>query len=68
MFRTIEEQRRVIGKARQATVRARRRSRKNDAPLNELLDRILPFTLATTEEAETVDYAVPVQAFNVEEW
>lgn len=68
IFRTIEEQRRVIGKARQATVRERRRSRKNNAPLDELLDRIMPFTRATTEEAETVDYAAPVQAFNVEEW
>lgn len=69
IFRTIEDQRRVISKARQTTARARRRSRKKNVPLEELLDRIVPFTRETTEQqAETVDYAAPVQAFDVEQW
>jgi putative transposase len=69
IFRTIEEQRRAIAKAKQTTARARRRSRKKNAPLEELLDRIVPFTRETTEQqAETVDYATPVQAFDVEQW
>ena len=69
IFRTIEEQRRVIAKARQTTARARRRSRKKNVPLEELLDRIVPFRGETTEQqAETVDYAAPVQAFDVEQW
>jgi putative transposase len=50
IFRTIEEQRRVIAKARQTTVRARRRSRKKNVPLEELLDRIVPFRGETTEQ------------------
>jgi putative transposase len=69
IFRTIEDQRRVISKARQTTARARRRLRKKNVPLEELLDRIVPFTRETTEQqAETVDYAAPVQAFDVEQW
>ncbi|CAE6806862.1 hypothetical protein R69658_05226 [Paraburkholderia aspalathi] len=69
IFRTIEDQRRVISKARQTTARARRRSRKKNVPLEELLDRIVPFTRETTEQqTETVDYAAPVQAFDVEQW
>ncbi len=37
--------------------------------LEELLDRIVPFRRETTEQqAETVDYAAPVQAFDVEQW
>jgi putative transposase len=69
IFRTIEDQRRVISKARQTTACARRRSRKKNVPLEELLDRIVPFTRETTEQqAETVDYAAPVQAFDVEQW
>ncbi|MFM0047287.1 Mu transposase C-terminal domain-containing protein [Paraburkholderia sediminicola] len=69
IFRTIEEQRRVIAKARQTTARARRRSHKKNVPLEELLDMIVPFRGETTEQqAETVDYAAPVQAFDVEQW
>lgn len=34
-----------------------------------LLDRIVPFAReATEQQAETVDYATPVQAFDVEQW
>jgi putative transposase len=69
IFRTVEEQRRLIARARQTTARAHRRSRKKNAPLEVLRDRIVPSSPETTElRAETVDYATPVQAFDVEQW
>lgn len=69
IFRTIEEQRRLIAKAKQTTARAQRRSRRKNAPMKMLLDRIVPFAReATEQQAEAVDYATPVQAFDVEQW
>lgn len=69
IFRTVEEQRRVIANARRATARARRRSRKKYVPLDEVLERVVHFSSETSEhEVETVDYNAPVQAFDVEQW
>ncbi|WP_420482628.1 Mu transposase C-terminal domain-containing protein [Burkholderia cepacia] len=69
IFRTIEEQRHVISRAKQTTARARRRSRKKIVPLEELRDRIVPYRHDLKEqEAQAVDYATPVQAFDVEQW
>ena len=69
IFRTVEEQRRVIANARRTTARARRRSRKKYVPLEEVLERVVQFRGETSEhEVETVDYDAPVQAFDVEQW
>jgi putative transposase len=69
IFRTVEEQRRLIANARRTTARARRRSRKKYVPLEEVLDRVVQFRSETSEhEVETVDYDAPVQAFDVEQW
>jgi putative transposase len=69
IFRTVEEQRRLIANARRTTVRARRRSRKKYVPLEEVLERVVQFRGETSEhEIETVDYDALVQAFDVEQW
>jgi putative transposase len=69
IFRTVEEQRRVIANARRTTARARRRSRKKYVPVEEVLERVVQFRSGTSEhEVETVDYDAPVQAFDVEQW
>jgi putative transposase len=69
IFRTVEEQRRVIANARRTTARARRRSRKKYVPVEEVLERVVQFRSETSEhEVETVDYDAPVQAFDVEQW
>jgi putative transposase len=69
IFRTVEEQRRVIANATRTTARARRRSRKKYVPLEEVLERVVQFRGETSEhEVETVDYDAPVQAFDVEQW
>jgi putative transposase len=69
IFRTIEEQRRVIANAKRTTTRARRRSRKMNGPLGEVLGAIVEFRREPLDrEAEAVDYDRPVQAFDVEQW
>ncbi|WP_244179579.1 Mu transposase C-terminal domain-containing protein [Paraburkholderia aspalathi] len=69
IFRTVEEQRRLIANARRTTVSARRRSRRKYVPLEEVLERVVQFRSETSEhEVETVDYDAPVQAFDVEQW
>ena len=69
IFRTVEEQRRLIANARRTTARARRRSRRKYVPLEEVLERVVQFRSETSEhEVETVDYDAPVQAFDVEQW
>lgn len=69
IFRTVEEQRRVIAKAKQTTLRARRQPRSKKLPPVDVLDRMAALEQVTPDhEAEKVDYDTPVKAFDVEQW
>jgi putative transposase len=66
IFRRVEEQRRVIVKAKRTTVRARRRSRSRNLPSVEVLDQMAGLKQGDPDhEAEKVDYDIPVEAYDV---
>jgi putative transposase len=71
IVRTIEDQRRVIVKAKRATLSARRRARSRNLPSVEILDRLAESESGTQtpdQEKEKIDYDNPVEAYDVEQW
>jgi putative transposase len=71
IFRTVEDQRRVIVKARRATLSSRRRARSRNVPSMEILDRLAQSESAAhtpDQENEQIDYDSPVEAYDVEQW
>ncbi len=71
IFRTVEDQRRVIVKAKRTTLSARRRARSRNVPSVEILDRLAQSGSAPQpldHRNEPINYDSPVEAYDVEQW
>jgi putative transposase len=67
IFRTVEEQRRLIADATRAT-RSRRRPRQRSLPTIEAFNDLSLRQQDSEHEKEQVDYDSPVKAYDVEQW
>ncbi|MFT0175221.1 transposase, partial [Paraburkholderia mimosarum] len=67
IFRTVEEQRRLIANAARET-KGRRRTRPRNIPTIEAFDELSLRRQSSERESEHVDYDAPVKAYDVEQW